>query len=74
MAPLAKKNSNGLQRRKTMKFSCPETACNFDDAEPYVLNIPHEACFDEHNVATPFCPHCGSKLKKAEPAPEHFEQ
>jgi len=47
-----------------MDFSCAEEECNYDGAGPYVLNIPREACVDEHNIATPFCPHCGQALIK----------
>jgi hypothetical protein len=47
-----------------MEFSCPEKECGFDGVGPYVLNIPQEACVDEQNIATPFCPHCGNTMKK----------
>ena len=47
-----------------MEFSCPEEECNYNGVGPYVLNIPREACVDEHNIATPFCPHCGQALRK----------
>lgn len=56
-----------------MDFSCPEEECNYDGAGPYVLKLPKEACMDEHNVATPFCPHCGQALKKMDLCPEPFE-
>ena len=56
-----------------MEFSCPEKECNFDGNGPYVLNIPQEACVDEHNIATPFCPHCGQTMTKVETEPEESE-
>jgi len=57
-----------------MKFSCPEQDCGYDGAGAYELNIPQEACVDEQNIATPFCPHCGATLVKFETAHECFEQ
>jgi len=56
-----------------MEFSCPEKKCNFDGNGPYVLNIPQEACVDEHNIATPFCPYCGQTMTKIETEPEESE-
>ena len=56
-----------------MEFSCPEESCNYDGLGPYVLNIPQEACVDEHNLATPFCPHCGQALIKPDTCEEHIE-
>jgi len=57
-----------------MKFSCPETECEYGGTGSYELNIPQEACVDEQNIATPFCPHCGNSLVKSETTPELFEQ
>jgi len=56
-----------------MEFSCTEEACNYDGVGPYVLNIPQEACVDEHNIATPFCPHCGQALIKTDSCEEHLD-
>ena len=57
-----------------MKFMCPEKDCEYGGDGPYELNIPQEACMDEQNIATPFCPHCGTTLVKTESAAECFEQ
>ena len=57
-----------------MEFSCPEKKCGFDGTGPYVLNIPQEACVDEQNIATPFCPHCGNTMKKIDTEPEDSER
>ena len=57
-----------------MEFSCPEKECGYDGVGPYLLNIPQEACVDEQNVATPFCPHCGNALLKKDSEAEHFER
>ncbi len=57
-----------------MEFSCLVEGCNYDGVRPYVLNIPQEACVDEHNIATPFCPHCGKALIKTDSCAEHFER
>ena len=57
-----------------MEFSCPEKECQYEGVGPYVLSIPQEACVDEQNVATPFCPHCGGSLVKAASDPEPFER
>jgi hypothetical protein len=56
-----------------MDFSCPEVECNYNGVGPYVLNIPLEACVDEHNIATPFCPHCGQALIKMDSDAEPIE-
>lgn len=56
-----------------MEFSCTEEACNYDGVGPYVLSIPQEACVDEHNIATPFCPHCGRALIKTDSCEEHLD-
>jgi len=53
-----------------MEFACPEKECGFSEVGPYVLDIPQEACVDEQNVATPFCPHCGHTLTKTELDPD----
>jgi hypothetical protein len=29
---------------------------------------------DEHNIATPFCPHCGQTMAKIEAEPEEYER
>jgi hypothetical protein len=68
MKPLNQQFLKCLKRRTTMEFSCPEKECVYEGLRPYVLNIPQEACVDEQNVATPFCPHCGQKLTKVETA------
>lgn len=49
-----------------MEFSCQENKCSCEEGKPYVLNIPPERVMDEHNIATPFCPHCGNALIKCE--------
>ena len=57
-----------------MEFSCPEKECEFDGVGPYVLHIPQEACVDEQNMATPFCPHCGNTMMRIDADAEHFER
>jgi hypothetical protein len=57
-----------------MEFSCPDKECGFDGTGPYTLNIPQEACVDEQNIATPFCPHCGNILKKVHVEEEDLAQ
>jgi hypothetical protein len=57
-----------------MKFSCPEQECEYGGIGAYELNIPQEACVDEKNIATPFCPHCGNTLVMSEAIAEYFEQ
>ena len=57
-----------------MKFLCPEKECVYGGTGSYELTIPQEACVDEQNIATPFCPHCGNTLVKSEYIPEPFEQ
>jgi len=51
-----------------MDFLCVEKACTFTSdihiSESFVMTIPVEACVDKDNIATIFCPHCGSKLKE----------
>jgi hypothetical protein len=49
-----------------MKYLCMENKCPFDGTKPFVLSIPQEVCVDKHNIATLFCPHCGSNLKEKE--------
>jgi len=48
-----------------MEYQCPESNCKYADSKPYSLCIPTEVC-DGHNMATPFCPHCGARLEKTE--------
>jgi len=57
-----------------MKFSCPEQECEYGGIGAYELNIPQEACVDEKNIATPFCPHCGNTLVMSGANAEYFEQ
>ena len=45
-----------------MDYFCEKSTCPFEGEKPYVLSIPTEACVDQHNIATLFCPHCGGKL------------
>jgi hypothetical protein len=49
-----------------MEFYCSEKKCPYKEDAGYVLKIPQEACPDEHNYATIFCPHCHSQLIKRE--------
>lgn len=46
-----------------MEYQCPENNCKYDGNKPYRLCIPAEVC-ERHNMATPFCPHCGARLEK----------
>jgi hypothetical protein len=57
-----------------MEFSCPKKECGFDGGGPYVLSIPQEACVDEQNIATPFCPHCGNMMKRIVTEAEHSDR
>ena len=54
-----------------MEFLCVEEACTFNGdinvSESFVMTIPMEVCVDKDNIATIFCPHCGSKLNKKDP-------
>jgi hypothetical protein len=45
-----------------MDFYCPEEKCPSTGRDRYVLSLPDEACMDERNLATVFCPHCGKSL------------
>ena len=47
-----------------MEFGCVRAECPYDGPRPYVLKVPPEACVDEHNCATFFCPHCAGELVK----------
>ena len=47
-----------------MDFYCAEENCPATGVAPYVLRLPDEACMDEQNFATVFCPHCGRSLRK----------
>jgi hypothetical protein len=47
-----------------MRFTCYEKKCPYDGKGSYTLAIPSEACVDEHNWATFFCPHCNGELTK----------
>ncbi len=49
-----------------MEFSCFKKGCPYGGKGSYKLKIPPEACVDEHNCATFFCPHCNSELIKIE--------
>lgn len=55
-----------------MEFSCKQEICSYEGAKPYVLYIPPECYMDEHNLATPFCPHCGNALTKSQPEEKPF--
>ena len=50
-----------------MEYSCFKEECPYDGKGSYMLKIPSEACVDEHNCATFFCPHCKSELIRMEP-------
>ena len=47
-----------------MEFSCLKKECPFDGNGSYTLSIPSEACVDEHNCASVFCPHCKSEMTR----------
>lgn len=46
-----------------MNYVCTEKKCTFDNDKPYTFHIPQEV-YEQNNTAVPFCPHCGSTLKK----------
>ena len=50
-----------------MEFSCYRKECPYEGKGSYILTIPQEACVDEHNCATFFCPFCNGELTKLEP-------
>jgi hypothetical protein len=45
-----------------MKYYCPKKTCSLEGDKPFILKISIEACMDEKNVATVFCPYCESKM------------
>lgn len=47
-----------------MEYVCEDKFCTYEGRKPFVLKIPQEVSVDTHNIATLFCPHCGSALKK----------
>ena len=49
--------------KQKMEYHCTENNCKYDGNKPYRLCIPTEVC-EQHNMATPFCPHCGAKLEE----------
>lgn len=49
-----------------MEFYCAEKKCPSSGTRPYAITVPQEACVDEHNCATMFCPHCNSRLIRKE--------
>lgn len=54
-----------------MRYLCEDIKCTYDGDGPYELSLPPEACIDEHNCATVFCPYCQSELiRKQEPEPD----
>ena len=61
---------NVNEKEKTMEFSCLKKECPYDGKGSYMLKISSEACVDEHNCATLFCPHCKSELTRMEPDEE----
>ena len=46
-----------------MNFFCKSAKCKIECDGPYETHIPVEV-YDRHNMATLFCPHCGSELEK----------
>lgn len=50
-----------------MIYFCTQSACPYDGPKPYQLDLPAEACIDEHNCATIFCPHCQHELRIQQP-------
>lgn len=46
-----------------MEYYCIENSCKYDGNKPYRLSIPMEV-WEDHNMATPFCPHCGARLQE----------
>lgn len=46
-----------------MEYQCEYEKCPYQEGrKPYVLSLPPEACVDEHNCATVFCPYCKNEL------------
>jgi hypothetical protein len=45
-----------------MKYSCESESCPYEGPEPYSLELPPEACIDEHNCAVVFCPYCREQM------------
>lgn len=50
-------------RKVKMEYHCTENNCKYDGNKPYRLSIPTEVC-EQNNMATPFCPHCGTRLEE----------
>jgi hypothetical protein len=47
---------------KNMVFICTADDCGYDGDQPYLVNIPSEV-YERNNIATLFCPYCGSGLE-----------
>ncbi|MFZ7126890.1 MAG: hypothetical protein ACOWWM_12125 [Desulfobacterales bacterium] len=49
-----------------MEYYCNNQSCTGGGNVPFRLTLPPEACIDEHNCATVFCPHCQGKMSIAD--------